>query len=363
MELFSSSYAEARERFLTKAQALGAAVEHHSVQGDSSGDEELFIDSAYLGEPAAEKIFVILSGTHGLEGLAGSAAQLSLLQGNPTLPEGLGILLIHAVNPYGFAKHSRANEDNIDLNRNFGSFSGHPTEFTEVELAVRKALAPADFSLEQIETVAVGVAELFATHEPQAVLNAITAGQYISEEGLNFGGREAARSNIVVRDVIKRHAVNAKKVVLLDWHTGLGEFAEPFFISFNEVKSTSYSVSKSWWGDEVFDDNSAFGAGSARPDYRGVLVAGIGDELPEDAEVVRVVIEFGTYDVPRVLGALVADQWLRKQSGVRSTSGDTQELRDWMREQFIPADPSWRDAVISISEDIHQKTLAGLAGW
>ena len=35
----------------------------------------------------------------------------------------VAVLLVHAVNPYGFSHLRRANEDHIDLNRNFLDFS------------------------------------------------------------------------------------------------------------------------------------------------------------------------------------------------------------------------------------------------
>src|SRR5690606_39367139 len=38
------------------------------------------------------------------------------------LPEDTAVLLIHAINPYGFSHIRRVNEDNIDLNRNFRDF-------------------------------------------------------------------------------------------------------------------------------------------------------------------------------------------------------------------------------------------------
>ena len=62
----------------------------------------------------------------GVEGFAGSAIQIQFLKeriGGPELPRSFGVLLIHALNPYGFAHLRRANECNVDLNRNFVDFA------------------------------------------------------------------------------------------------------------------------------------------------------------------------------------------------------------------------------------------------
>jgi len=61
-----------------------------------------------------------MSGIHGIEGFAGSAVQLALLDkwnrgeldGKPT------IVLVHVMNPFGMANWRRWNENSVDLNRN-----------------------------------------------------------------------------------------------------------------------------------------------------------------------------------------------------------------------------------------------------
>ncbi len=74
----------------------------------------------------ADRLFIISSGTHGPEGFSGSACQLALLNdelSRRASERGIALLLIHAVNPFGFSHLKRTNEDNIDLNRNFNDFS------------------------------------------------------------------------------------------------------------------------------------------------------------------------------------------------------------------------------------------------
>src|ERR1700730_6201259 len=105
---FSQSYSQARERFLVSSKTVGAKLQSF-VQPDTSGaeNEELAIDVALLGPADAKQTLILTSGMHGIEGFCGSACQLALL-GNSLLLENIkngktSVLLIHALNPYGFS--------------------------------------------------------------------------------------------------------------------------------------------------------------------------------------------------------------------------------------------------------------------
>src|SRR5450432_778045 len=124
-ESFSASYAEARTRFRETARGAGGALEAiaNPNRGPDGGD--LTADVAWFGPKQAEKVLVMVSGTHGAEGFCGSGAQVDWLRRgeHASLPAGLGVLLIHAINPYGFAWLRRVTEENVDLNRNWIDFS------------------------------------------------------------------------------------------------------------------------------------------------------------------------------------------------------------------------------------------------
>ena len=84
---------------------------------------------------------VVSSGLHGVEGYFGSAVQLALLEGEDVVRghcrSGVALVLIHALNPYGFAWVRRANEENVDLNRNFlltgESYKGSPPRYAALD--------------------------------------------------------------------------------------------------------------------------------------------------------------------------------------------------------------------------------------
>ena len=107
---FSSDYAEARDRFREAAKAAGGRLEAYPIDAKGPGNSDLAIDVALVGGPPdPERVVVVSSGLHGVEGFFGSAIQLAWLQagGRSQLPAGLRLVLVHGANPYGFAWRRR----------------------------------------------------------------------------------------------------------------------------------------------------------------------------------------------------------------------------------------------------------------
>jgi Protein of unknown function (DUF2817) len=139
-DVFSDTYKEARQRFRNAVQALGTNVTLESLtvvpQSSASASNEDVNHSSYTMDVAVipgscPGLVVHISGTHGVEGYAGSAIQIAFLQGlarqrtEPLLDQGSDnglycstIVLVHVFNPYGMAHYRRVNENNVDLNRN-----------------------------------------------------------------------------------------------------------------------------------------------------------------------------------------------------------------------------------------------------
>ena len=121
-ECFSESYAEARTKFCGAAATAGGAIRSwFNPHAQGPNGERLFLDTARFGPADAPNMLVLISSTHGVEGHCGSGAQIAWLAtgGAAKLPKDTGALIVHAINPYGFAWTRRVNEDNVDLNRNF----------------------------------------------------------------------------------------------------------------------------------------------------------------------------------------------------------------------------------------------------
>ena len=113
-----------RERFIEAARAVGAGLTEfeHPMRGPRR--EMLATDVAVIGDPLAPKRFIVISGTHGIEGYYGSESQIAFLQSlqKRVLPADVCVIMVHLINPWGTAWLRRVNEDNVDLNRNYVAF-------------------------------------------------------------------------------------------------------------------------------------------------------------------------------------------------------------------------------------------------
>jgi len=105
-DYFAATYDEARTKFIEAASSKGATMNSYelpSIKGPRG--ESLTTDVAKIGDDSAENVLLIISGTHGVEGYAGSGCQVGLLQDEvfKEFPKNTSIVLIHSLNPYGFA--------------------------------------------------------------------------------------------------------------------------------------------------------------------------------------------------------------------------------------------------------------------
>jgi len=77
---FPADYGQSRQRFRAAAGAAGAELRAYENPHRGPHGEALAVDCAWFGPIAAEKVLVILSGTHGVEGYCGAGVQLDWLE-------------------------------------------------------------------------------------------------------------------------------------------------------------------------------------------------------------------------------------------------------------------------------------------
>ncbi len=328
-ECFSESYAEARTKFCGAAAAAGGALRSYfnpHAKGPDGG--KLFLDTARFGPADATNMLVMISSTHGVEGHCGSGAQIAWLHtGGPVkLPKDTGALLVHAINPYGFAWTRRVNEDNVDLNRNFVDHDkGYPKN--DGYLALADAILPKTWAKEELESTQRVLDAYAQKNGAFALQGAITGGQYTHVDGIFYGGSKPTWSNRTIRAIAREELSRAKRVGVIDYHTGLGPFGHGELICTVPPGAKSFARAKAWYGSEM---TSPEGGTSTSAIVAGPMLDSFPQELP-DAEVTSIAIEYGTYAVPDVLGAVRADNWLHQRGDVNSPLG--RELKANMKER------------------------------
>ena len=144
---FPHHYGAARTGFIAAAEAAELGITSRLLGGIKAADGgPLFLDTAWAGRRDARRALLLISGTHGVEGYFGSGVQTGLLRQGlaAQVPQDCKLVLLHALNPYGFSFDRRANEANADINRNFVDHA-HPPANTEYDV-LAEAAAPKDIS-------------------------------------------------------------------------------------------------------------------------------------------------------------------------------------------------------------------------
>ena len=220
---YHDSYAAHRGQFIDGCREAGGA--HDSVEHPLLGPsgERLAVDVTRFGSADASKLLVVVSGTHGVEGFCGSAIQASLLNAHidRLLPTDVGLLLVHALNPYGFAWQRRTDAENIDLNRNFRDFT-QPAPANPAYEEVHAALVPSEWSGPERAKADQWLESYISDRGMRTLQAAVFGGQYDYPDGMVFGGYHPSWSNQVWQRILLGYASKADLLAVLDVHSGLG---------------------------------------------------------------------------------------------------------------------------------------------
>jgi len=356
-EYFSPDYASARVRFRAAAERAGATLREYALpQLRGVQGEALAMDVVRLGPTQASAALVVISGTHGVEGFCGSGCQVGLLTDRlwEALPQSACLVLVHALNPFGFSWSRRVNEDGVDLNRNFVDFT-KPLPSSVAYEALHDWLVPPDWQGEARRAADAALAALMQKQGPRSVQAAITGGQYTRPTGLFYGGSGPTWSATTLARVLKETVpASVGRLAVLDLHTGLGPaaYGEPILTS---SATGDVDRARRWYGPEV-KDLAADESVSAR--VVGSVADGVRRTLPQ-AELTFLALEFGTIPLERVLTALRADHWLYAHAPRDATL--RVETARQMREAFFSESPAWQTAVYGRTADFVYRAFRGLA--
>jgi len=355
MQYFSANYLEARRKFLDASHAAGADVEHFQNPNTGPQDESLFTDVALLGPKDANTILVLSSATHGVEGFTGSAIQTGLLREGieSHLPPDTALLFIHAINPYGFAHLRRFNEDNVDLNRNFADHT-KPYPPNPGYEALADAISPGSLSTWANAKSTMKLFWYGLTNGRAALQQAVSSGQYTHPQGLFYGGQHETWSNKIIRTIADKYLKNRNRIVIIDFHTGLGPYGNAEIIMNESEQSPAYKRAVTWWGDRV---RTTVNGDSVSIYLDATLKLGFFAMLP-GAEITAVSLEFGTVETKQVFLALRDENWLHHHGSPDHPRA--KEIKKDLLQAFYPDQDDWRMQVWEHGRTVVEQVLQQL---
>jgi len=363
-EYFSSSYVDARSLFLGMARNLNLEVSSYQNPEKGPSDGLLFTDVVVLGSIDASKRVVVISGTHGAEGYCGSAAQVGWLnspEANELQPD-VAVIMIHAINPYGFAWTRRVNEDNVDINRNYlDDYNGRQRNVGYDELS--------DFIIPR-QSPGKGWSEAnkilddyLRVNGKDRYMTAVASGQYTHQSGLFYGGKEPSWSVSTLKEIVAKFVSGADRVCLIDIHSGLGPFGVGELRNGESIVSPGHKRVVSWFGIAANQNKSSSGNRSSRNDSAkyptgGSILSGIASELAH-LEVTKVVLEFGTIPLEEVMMTLRKEAWLHNYGDFDNPIAA--DIKKEFLRAFYPESIEWEQKIYNRSTEVINMAISGLA--
>ncbi len=355
---FSPDYRAARTRFRDAAERLGWACDAYPIGTAGPEGEELAIDVAASSPDATPRVLVISSGLHGVEGFLGSAIQLAMLERwrrQPDPPKGLRCVMLHALNPYGFAWSRRCDADNIDPNRNFLlegiEYRGSSEAYARLDGLLNPRRPPSRWDLFYLRACWA-----LARHGRPALEDAVVAGQYDFPAGLFFGGSGPSCTRRILQQHMRSWIGGATSVVHLDLHTGLGAWGTYRLLT----DDTPSPEQRNWIA-------RTFGPGAHEEgDSRGVAYQARGSlgrwcrAQNFAPEYLLAYAEFGTYGNLRALAGLRAENQAHHWG--RAQDRGTLRAKARLQELFCPASSEWRTRALAQGTELVEKAIGGMLG-
>lgn len=354
IDAFSNDYFEARKKFLEAATSVGARVKSIEHPEKAPNGEAIYMDIAELGPNDAEVGVLLQAGIHGPEAYCGSGIQIQLLRTPEILNlyEGRKLVLVHGHNPYGWAWCRRVDENNIDVNRNYVDFN-KPHAVNENYKTVRDLLMPDDFD----DAAEQAIYDWIEEHGQQKFATIAMVGQRIDETGLFYGGVKPNWTNQTFRREVLPLLSKQRKVMLIDLHTGLGEYADGIILHVYPKGSQKAKMLDDWYEGKVDGGMDVLDNDQVDYDNSGSVVASFAGFYP-DKDTQAIVVEYGTGDLSKILIALVKDNWLHVKGDVNSAKGKA--IKKELLHMLYPNTDEWKTGVWNHASWVLKNTAAGL---
>jgi len=364
LKYYSNSYDSARIKFLKKSKDLQKkypASKIFQINVPSKVDNNLFVDVLYLPSlKEKDKLLILSSGVHGIEGHVGSAIQLMFIDKFvcDSLLNKTGVLFIHSINPYGYKYNRRFSENNVDLNRNSSTIDTLYNIVNDGYPKVNDFINPK----KKVNTRSLG--NLFFT--PKAIIKilkasmpvlrqAILQGQYQFPDGLYYGGNNLEPQTVSLQPIISSICEPYKTIFEIDLHTGYGERGKLHFFP-NPVDSITKEQIETIFEGEHIDWGDSDGFYTVTGDFVGFI-----GQINEEKTYIPMTFEYGTLNTQKTSGSLksIHIMILENQGnhfGYKKER-DRIKVENDILEMFFPSSNNWKTTIMKKTDQIYKTII------
>jgi predicted deacylase len=363
--LFPETYEASRARFILNFEPLRTKwANSHLESYPLNSDPSLSIDYAWA-EPRQKKNLVVIStGLHGIEGYVCSVMlKIFMDEFAPKLdPENTGLLLVHAINPFGMKNRRRYNENNVDLNRNFVMDENFDPKINPDYEPMIPLLNPARPIANLFASDVAFISRLVGNIVKLGILRirqGMLSGQYRHPRGVQFGGQSTQEGTQVMRGLIQKTLDKYEQVIHLDLHTGYGPRYQMSMVNSTREPASASELTKRF--------NYPLIVAATPSDFYSVsgditeYFYQLRDENYPSKKLFATCFEFGTFGDSllaqiRSMRATILENRLF-QFGAKS-DGLRNALRKEYEELFFPVEPKWREKAMADCRQAFEGILA-----
>lgn len=366
MPALPDSYERSRARFRSRLEMLLPLWPASRLTSISHPwEEDLTTDVLSADAPAArDRLIVLSTGLHGIEGYLGSAAlELFFEEYLRRLdPQTTGLLLIHAINPWGMKHWQRNNPRNVDLNRNFteddfSSLRNFNADYPALSPFLNPSRPLQNLPLEKLAFAAQTIHKLL-TFGPRRIREAALMGQYRQPEGIYFGGSALQPETKALMALYRSAFAGYRQIIHLDMHSGYGPRDQMTLVTSPHEKMTAAETSARYSLPRVAaaNPNEFYTMKGDMTDWEYQLVE---REFP-GAQFFGAACEFGAFGESILAGARSLRITIFKnqvnQHGGKAAAA--QWVENEYRELYLPAESAWFEKAMSDA----RQTFDGIFG-
>lgn len=350
-------YFASREKFITQAKACGADTLSHPVASLGPNGEALSVDVASLISNQDEHRIIVTSGVHGVEGFIGAVIQIQALRAlaDSGIPERTGIVMIHAVNPWGFAHFRRVDENNVDVNRNFIDFDNTKplshADYPALNPIINPCSPPT--TLSAINYYLSAGKLIVKNRGINKLVKPIAEGQYDYPQGLFFGGHHKSDSRALLEALLSQYAEGTQQTTILDIHSGLGNSANTTLISNSNITSDYAQLPwlENHYKQSVISDQATDNPYNAQGSWSKWCQHGL-----KDKHYLYLCVEIGTVNPLTLFSALKRENQAHHWSD--SASRAYVKTKKQLCDVFAPQSMRWRNDALENGLSVFDKTLS-----
>lgn len=363
---FQETYDESRNSFLAdvaEVKQIFRNVESSEFKVESNIDTSLFMDLCYIPpQQNTSRLLILISGTHGVEGYTGSAIQQMFMTEllNEELVSDMGILFVHAFNPYGFKYIRKATEFNVDLNRNCGIDKSIFKNTNPGYKDLYDLLCPSgEVNRNSLHNQFFYLVAMWnILKESMATLRqAVLQGQYEFPEGFFYGGKDFTPQTHALQSILPEIFEPYESIFAIDFHTGYGEWSKLHLFSNPEKNESIKSVTESLFEGHFIDWGDSEDFYTIVGDLSGFI-----KQVNPDAVTICMPFEFGTLNSQETIGSMISLQRMILENqgfnhGFKNKRTERKVMHDF-KELYYPSSEVWRSEVIRQSREMLNSSLA-----